>query len=115
MKYILILFLLSIKLFGCSGNCVQCHPVLEKSIEKSHHQLLKTCINCHTKIPEGMSSCGGDCFACHSQNKLIKSNRVEHQGLGKCKECHLNKEDLLNFEEKSFNNNDSILDLMQNK
>lgn len=116
MKYIfLLLITYTITSFACSGDCMQCHPVLQKSIEKEHHKILKTCINCHTKVPEGMVSCGGDCFSCHSQNKLIKSARAEHQNLASCKECHVNKEDILNFGKKSLNENDGLLEMMKSK
>lgn len=112
---LLLLSIFTFMAFACSGDCMQCHPILEKSIEKPHHKLLKTCINCHTKVPEAMTSCGGDCFSCHSQNKLINSNKIEHQGLESCKECHTNSEDLLNFDKKSLNENDDLLELMQKK
>ena len=47
-----------------------------------------------------MSSCGGDCFSCHSQNKLIKTKLKEHQDLASCKACHVNTEDILKFDNK---------------
>ena len=60
-----------------------------------------------------MVECGGDCFACHSQNKLIESNRIEHQNLASCKECHINKEDLFNY--PAINNNSTLMNLLKNK
>ena len=60
-----------------------------------------------------MTQCGGDCFACHSQNNLIKSNRIEHQNLASCKEWHINKEDL--FNPPSMNNGSTLVDLLKNK
>jgi len=113
MKFYLLIVLVATYCFSCTGNCIQCHPVLKKSIEKSHHKILKTCISCHTKVPEGMTECGGDCFECHSQNKLIKTNLAEHKQLVTCKECHINKEDI--FELKGLDNNSNLLDLMENK
>lgn len=113
MKFLLLITCFWIYSFACTGDCLQCHPVLEKSIEKPHHKILKKCVDCHTKVPEGMSECGGDCFACHSQNKLIKTELEEHKQLASCKECHINKEDFLQL--KSFDNNSNLLDLMENK
>lgn len=109
-KFLFLLISLSIYTFACSGNCMQCHPSLEKSIQKPHHQILNSCIKCHTSAPQGMSECGGDCFACHSQNKLIKSDRKEHQNLASCKKCHINKEDL--FKSPSIDNNSNMMDLL---
>lgn len=114
MKYVVLLIFVSIFTYACSGDCLQCHPVLKKSIESKHHVILKRCIECHTSPAVGMSECGGDCFSCHSQNKLIKTSLKEHQNLASCKECHANKEDLLNFQEQ-MNSQPSLLDLMENK
>lgn len=91
---------------------MQCHPTLKKSIEEKHHQILTSCIKCHIKTPDTMTECGGDCFSCHSQNKLIQSNRKEHQNLSTCKECHINKEDI--FKSPGINNSSNLLDLMDN-
>ena len=111
MKSALLIILLSIYAFACSGDCMSCHPVLKESIKKPHHQILNSCIQCHTKVPEAMSECGGDCFACHSQNKLIKSDRKEHQNLSTCKECHISKEDLFKTP-PSLDNNSNLLQLL---
>ena len=111
MKSTLLLIIFSIYVFACSGDCMSCHPVLKESIKKPHHQILTSCIKCHTSVPEGMSECGGDCFQCHSQNKLIKSDRKEHQNLGTCKECHINKEDLFKST-PSLNNNSDMMKLL---
>ncbi|MCP4970800.1 MAG: hypothetical protein GY932_09440 [Arcobacter sp.] len=113
MRYIFLFFLFNILIYACSGDCLQCHPTLEKSIEKNYHVILKKCVNCHTTLPEGMTECGGDCFNCHSQNKLSKTKLQEHQELSSCKNCHVNKEDILNF--KEINNESNLLDLMENK
>ena len=114
MRYLLVFLLFFISLYACSGNCIQCHPVLKESIERNHHKILKSCISCHTTMPAGMSECGGDCFSCHSQNRLIKTDLKEHQKLSTCKECHANKEDLFNTN-SGINNESNILDLMENK
>ncbi len=109
MRYILFILIFCTYLFSCSGDCMSCHPSLKKSINDPHHRLLKTCISCHTQLPEGMSECGGDCFECHSQNKLIKSKRVEHQKLAACKKCHINKEDVLKMP-NTINNETNMMD-----
>lgn len=111
--FLFVLLIFTTSLFSCSGDCISCHPKLENSISKPHHQILKSCIKCHTTLPEGMSSCGGDCFECHSQSKLIKSKRVEHQSLQKCKTCHINKEDL--FKIPNINNNSDLMKLLKNR
>ena len=90
--------------YACSGDCLSCHPALKKSINNKYHKILKTCITCHNTLPEAMTTCGGDCFSCHSQNELIKSNLKEHQQLDSCKQCHINKEDILKFN-NDFENN----------
>ena len=113
MKIVLLFIFLTLYSFACSGDCMACHPILKESIKEKHHQVLITCIACHTKTPATMVECGGDCFACHSQNKLIESNRIEHQNLASCKECHINKEDL--FKNSSLNNGSSLMDLLKNK
>ncbi len=93
---------------------MSCHPVLKQSIDKPHHIMLISCIKCHTKLPEGMTSCGGDCFECHSQNKLINLNTIpEHTKLETCKQCHINKEDLFNT--PSLNDSTNLMNLLKNK
>ena len=113
MKIVFLFIFLTLYSFACSGDCMACHPVLKESIKEKHHQVLTSCIVCHTKTPATMTECGGDCFACHSQNKLIESNRIEHQNLASCKECHINKEDL--FKTPSLNSGSSLMDLLKNK
>ena len=113
MRIFLFLILLSLYSYACSGDCMACHPVLKESIKEKHHQVLVSCVSCHTKTPTTMVECGGDCFACHSQNKLIDSNRMEHQNLSACKSCHINKEDL--FNPPSLNNNSTLMNLLKSK
>lgn len=110
---ILIILFLSLYSYACSGDCISCHPILKKSIKEKHHEVLTSCIACHTKTPVTMTECGGDCFACHSQNKLIKSGRVEHQNLSSCKKCHINKEDI--FKNPGINEGSTLIDLLNNK
>lgn len=112
-KFFLMFFSLSLYSFACSGDCISCHPILKESIKEKHHEVLTSCITCHTKAPASMTECGGDCFACHSQNKLIKSNRIEHQNLSSCKKCHINKEDI--FKIPGINDGSTLIDLLNNK
>jgi len=108
--FVLLIFLIGLS-YACSGDCMQCHPVLKKSIEEDHHKILKSCITCHTKTPTSMTQCGGDCFSCHSKQKLIKSNRFEHREIASCKKCHISEEDFLN----SVKDSSSLIDILNQK
>jgi hypothetical protein len=112
-KKVFLFLIFCIYSYACSGDCMACHPILKDSIKEKHHQILTSCIACHTKTPDAMTQCGGDCFSCHSQNKLIESNRIEHKNLASCKECHINKEDL--FKNPSMNSGSTLSDLLNNK
>ena len=90
------LIVVSSFLYACTGDCISCHPVLKKSINEPHHQILKSCISCHKDNAGPVNECGGDCFQCHPREKLIKSDRFEHQEIAKCKECHVDVKELLN-------------------
>jgi len=107
MRILLTLIFLKIFLFACEGDCMACHPGLLKDgkLDKEH-QVLKTCVNCHTKeqmiqIDMG-GGCGQDCWECHDVKKVSKSDIKEHKGLNKCITCHmkLKKEGFI-FERKS--------------
>ncbi|MGE4462985.1 MAG: hypothetical protein AB7D49_11175 [Arcobacter sp.] len=113
MKIFILIFTLYFHSFACSGDCMSCHATLKNSINEEHHKVLTSCIACHTKTPTTMVECGGDCFACHSQNKLIQSNRMEHQNLASCKKCHINKEDI--FKTPGMNEGSTLADLLKNK
>ena len=113
MKIIIFLLFTFLHLFACSGDCMSCHSTLKNSINEEHHKVLTSCIACHTKTPTTMVECGGDCFTCHSQNKLIQSNRMEHQNLSTCKKCHINKEDI--FKTPGINEGSTLVDLLNNK
>ncbi|WP_041654786.1 hypothetical protein [Arcobacter sp. L] len=113
MKIFILIFTLYFYSFACSGDCMSCHATLKNSINEEHHKILTSCIACHTKTPTTMVECGGDCFACHSQNKLIQSNRMEHQNLASCKKCHINKEDI--FKTPGMNEGSTLADLLKNK
>lgn len=86
---------------------MSCHPVLKTSIEKQEHLVLKTCIECHSDLSQtqGMTQCGGDCFSCHSKEKLSLDKLVQHQELKGCKDCHIDKKELLKFPSTNYNSN----------
>ena len=107
-----LLIVLSTFLFACTGDCIACHPILKKSINKPYHQILKSCITCHKDNAGPVNECGGDCFKCHPREKLINSNRVEHQEISKCKECHIDVNELLN-NKKQLNQNDDLIDILK--
>lgn len=83
--------------YACTGDCIACHPVLKKSIEESHHRILKSCIECHKNNTGNTGSCGKDCFDCHDKQKLIASSLPEHRAIKNCSKCHI---DRLNIIEK---------------
>ena len=87
-KIVFTLLFLSISLFACTGDCLTCHPALEKEIQTDlRHKPMLTCINCHSADPSAMADCGSDCFACHPMEK-IDNGVKEHQVIPGCKACH---------------------------
>lgn len=92
MKFFVLLVCFFSILFSCDINCVSCHPNL--NLENKEHSILKTCSKCHIKekldkINMGQSSCGQDCFRCHSVEKFNFSIAKEHN-VTSCIECHQN-------------------------
>lgn len=86
---ILCLFLLA-PLFGCTGDCMTCHPTLLKNIESDkRHKPMTTCIQCHSANPAKMAECGSDCFACHPVAKIEGINVKEHAVIRGCRDCHI--------------------------
>ena len=74
--------------FGCSGDCLSCHPKLQATIlVDERHKPMLTCIKCHTSETGGVSECGKDCFSCHPIEK-ISSDVIEHAVIKKCADCH---------------------------
>lgn len=110
-KVLFFIFILVSFVYACTGDCISCHPVLKKSINKPHHIILKSCIECHTKNAGPVNECGGDCFECHPKSKLINSDRPEHQEIAKCKECHVDAKDLLE-PKKKLNSNNELLNIL---
>ncbi|WP_200762473.1 hypothetical protein [Nitrosophilus alvini] len=99
-KLIAVMFM-SLYTFACTGDCIACHPVLKKSIDKPHHKVLKRCIECHKENAGPQRECGADCFDCHDKNKLVKSNIPEHRAVKKCFKCHIDKKEFRPFMQES--------------
>lgn len=91
MRNIFVFLLLSLRLFGCSGDCLSCHPKLNLESDV-RHKSLATCVTCHTA--ESIASqdmgaaCGQDCFVCHDAEKLTRSDVAEHGVIKGCIACH---------------------------
>ncbi len=111
MKNLLLFFIFAkLTLFACEGDCISCHPGLLKDGKfDKEHQVLETCVTCHTK--EQMSridmggGCGQDCWECHDVDKVSKSGVKEHEGLDRCIKCHLK------IQKKSLIFNDTIKEI----
>ena len=97
-KIVSIFIFLTVSLFACTGDCLTCHPVLEKNIlTDTRHKPMLTCINCHSAVPSSMAECGNDCFACHPMEK-INNGVKEHEVIQGCKDCHVKmKKELLDI------------------
>ena len=89
-KIIVILLTMYISLSACTGDCMSCHPALEKTIltDKRHSPML-TCIYCHKENSESMAECGPDCFVCHTKEKIDRPNVREHDAIEDCRICHM--------------------------
>ena len=90
-----LLIFLSVLLFACSSDCIECHPKLKplennpKNRYYKEHHFLKSCTKCHPNhTTKGMDKCGADCFDCHSREKIINTPVPEHQKLKSCTKCH---------------------------
>lgn len=90
MKTIALLFIVLLPLWGCTGDCMTCHPALLKTIDTdSRHNAMKTCIKCHSANPDKMADCGSDCFACHPIAKIEGAHVAEHAVIRECRDCHM--------------------------
>ena len=89
-KALIILSILFSSLVACTGDCMSCHPALEKNIltDKRHSPML-TCIYCHTAESESMAECGPDCFVCHTKDKIDQPDVREHDAIEACRVCHM--------------------------
>lgn len=90
MKIITLLYLLVTLGFGCTGDCLTCHPKLVPTIhEDKRHSPMLTCINCHSADPNSMAECGSDCFSCHPMSKIYATKVAEHDVIQACRDCHV--------------------------
>lgn len=90
MKIVLLLLFMIISGWGCTGDCMTCHPALLKTINTDlRHKPMTTCIKCHAANPEKMADCGSDCFACHPQAKIEQTRVAEHSVIRECRDCHM--------------------------
>ncbi|MFA6143427.1 MAG: hypothetical protein WCW84_02065 [Sulfurimonas sp.] len=90
MKTLFIFLLFFLPLFGCTGDCMTCHPALLKTIDTdSRHKPMLTCIKCHSADPAKMGDCGSDCFACHPIAKIEGAHVAEHTVIRECRDCHM--------------------------
>ena len=117
MKYILLLIYLGFSAIACTGDCMTCHPTLEKNIltDKRHSPML-TCIKCHKPDSDSMAECGKDCYSCHDVNKIEKTGIKEHMVIRECRDCHMKiKNTMINIEAKpSQSTNDTLKDFLLN-
>jgi hypothetical protein len=87
---LLILTLLPLSLFACTGDCLTCHPNLLPTIEQdTRHKPMLGCIECHAADPNSMADCGSDCFACHPIEKIEKTPVEAHGVIRGCRDCHM--------------------------
>ena len=92
---VLILFSTLTYLFACSGDCLSCHPKLEKNIQQDErHKPMLGCISCH-KDNTRMSECGDDCFSCHDIKKIETSGVEEHTVIRTCRDCHMKVDEFI--------------------
>lgn len=95
-RVLLSLYLFSVFLWACSGDCLSCHPTLNLESDV-RHKSMATCITCHSAESLSQSNmgaaCGQDCFACHEAGKITQSGIKEHGVINECIACHstLNK------------------------
>ncbi|MGA9045667.1 hypothetical protein [Sulfuricurvum sp.] len=98
MKWMLIVFLGTLSAFGCTGDCMTCHPALLKNIDSDkRHKPMITCIQCHSANPAKMADCGSDCFACHPVAKIEGVRVAEHAVIRECRDCHMKLKTTLNL------------------
>lgn len=90
MRIFTILLLIYSISFGCTGDCMTCHPVLAKNIENDErHKSMLGCINCHASNPDSMAECGSDCYSCHPVSKMEATGVAEHMVIRECRDCHM--------------------------
>lgn len=92
MRALIFMVLFISMLFSCTGDCASCHTNLDYKNDERHKAMIE-CKNCHTEEKMGAidmgSSCGRDCFACHSPSKLQNpALSKEHGMIPQCIQCH---------------------------
>jgi len=96
MKIFILVFLATTVLFGCTGDCLTCHPKLVPTIhEDLRHKPMLGCIECHSADPNSMAECGSDCFGCHSMQKINAANVRAHDVIQGCRDCHVGAQEKL--------------------
>ncbi|MDO7253322.1 hypothetical protein [Helicobacter cappadocius] len=78
--------------FACSGDCASCHYKLDYKHDSRHSPMLG-CKTCHTDEKMAQlnmgDTCGQDCFACHSADKLNNpALQSSHGMIRECISCH---------------------------
>ncbi len=82
--------------WGCTGDCLTCHPNLVPTIETDlRHKPMTGCIACHSADPDSMADCGSDCFACHPVEKIEKVPVEAHRVIRGCRDCHMELKEAL--------------------
>lgn len=117
MKYIILFTIFSSYLFGCTGDCLTCHPKLVPTInEDLRHKPMLTCIKCHSAEPNSMAECGDDCFACHPMSKINAADVRQHDIIQECVDCHVGAKEKLFDTSNSFNQSsgESLKDFLVN-
>jgi hypothetical protein len=90
MKLLFLFLVALLPLWGCTGDCMTCHPALLKNIDTDkRHKPMTTCIKCHSADPAKMGDCGSDCFACHPIAKIEGARVAEHAVIRECRDCHM--------------------------
>jgi len=89
------LFSLGYFVRACEGDCMACHPALEKmkGAAAADHAVLGQCRTCHAKpMRESNTSaagCGQDCWQCHDIRQVRFIDVPAHRDLERCIECHV--------------------------
>lgn len=107
MRILFFIMLLMVATFACSGDCASCHFSID--YKDKRHKVMLDCKSCHTdaklaKTPMD-SSCGQDCFSCHSIKKINAVDNAEHRALSTCISCHTSLNQKLNTKINPFFDN----------
>jgi hypothetical protein len=113
-RVVTIISIFWISVFGCTGDCMTCHPKLMATIEQDlRHKPMLGCINCHSAEPKSMADCGDDCFACHTMQRINKPNVRAHDVIQECRDCHVGeKEKLFDIRQKGQSHGETLRDFL---